>query len=467
MEKMIAIKKNQINFLYFTVIFFVIIRIILSFLTPIIADEAYYLQWSYHPALSYIDHPGMTAWINSFFISIFQEPLLAIRIASWVCLIFTLIFIFKTIFCLTGDKSKSLLGTVIYLLIPYNFIAGITMQIDQPLLLFASVGFYFLFKYIKEENKKYLYLISLFFGLAFLSKYMIIIPILFILIYLLTKNKKLILNMDFMFSMLFFFLIISPIIIWNYSNNWLSFTFHTSRVGQEALFKTFFEFIVEQFFYITPMIWLSIFKTKKHITKEEEKVALILFASVLIFFLFFSLKTKIWSHWTTLAYFPLTIYLSTILTKEKLKKLIRNLLFFIGLLVFVLGITGPKIFLVHQKYQDNYNLSKKIEKEVNIPIQDITILADYHGSAGQLSYYLKKQVYMATEILDLSGRWGTNQHVIWKKSKETFRSSPFIIFCSSNFENILKENFSNVQKLNVKLFVIEDHIKNKNFYLCY
>ncbi len=461
---MISIKFPIIGLFHSFVGFFIAVRVILTFLTPLTADESYYLQWAYHPALSYMDHPGMVSWINNIFIFIFREPLVSIRIAAGVCLGVTLLFVYKTIIYLTKNKTKAYLGALLYFLIPYNFIFAITMQVDQPLLMFFSMATYFSFKYINENKPKHLYILTVLFGLAFLSKYMIIIPIVSLFIYLIFTNKKLILNKHFLYSILLFFIIISPIVIWNFMNNWASLAFHASRIGTEPLFKSLIEYVLEQFLYITPMLWIIVFRRNKKNTLEN--IFYWLFLSVMIFFLIFSLKTKIWPHWTSLAYFPLCIYVASIVEIHKLKRLTIQMMVFIGLLIIILGFTGPRVFLDQQKFNENRNLITKIEKEANASIKDINVYADFHGACGEISYYLQRQVYMPTNMLDLKTRWGANQHELWVKENNLPQTSPEIVFASSHFEPELKKHYKHIKLLDIKLFTIEGHINKNNFYLC-
>ncbi|MDD4527939.1 MAG: glycosyltransferase family 39 protein [Candidatus Margulisbacteria bacterium] len=462
---MVSKKLPQISLFSFFAFFFIGLRILLTFLTPLTADEGYYLQWAYHPALSYMDHPGMVSWINSLFIFLFKEPLVSIRIAAAVCLTTTLFFVYKTIMYLTNDKTKAYLGALLYFLIPYNFIFAITMQVDQPLLMFFSMAVFFSLKYINENKPKYLYILTVLFGLAFLSKYMIIVPIVSLFIYLLITNKKLIINKHFLFSILIFLIIISPILIWNFNNNWSSLSFHASRIGTEPLFKSLIEYILEQFLYITPMIWINLIIVNKTKKNKLQKIAYTLFISVMIFFLVFSLKTKIWPHWTSLAYFPLSIYLASILEERRLKTLTIHIMIFISLLVTCLGFTGPRVFLDQGKFNQNRNLITKLEQETNTSLKDINVYADFHGACGELSYYLKKQVYMPTKLLDINGRWGANQHALWLE-EEISTTAPIIVFASSHFETELKKHYKSVEKLDVRLFTIEGHINRNNFYLC-
>ena len=42
-----------------------VVRLALAARTPVIDDEAYYWIWSRHPALSYLDHPPLVAWLDA------------------------------------------------------------------------------------------------------------------------------------------------------------------------------------------------------------------------------------------------------------------------------------------------------------------------------------------------------------------------------------------------------------------
>ncbi|MDD4527937.1 MAG: hypothetical protein PHF25_07890 [Candidatus Margulisbacteria bacterium] len=72
---------------------------------------------------------------------------------------------------------------------------------------------------------------------------------------------------------------------------------------------------------------------------------------------------------------------------------------------------------------------------------------------------------MPTNMLDINGRWGANQHALWLE-EEISTTAPIIVFASSHFETELKKHYKSVEKLDVKLFTIEGHINRNNFYFC-
>ncbi len=138
---------------------------------------------------------------------------------------------------------------------------------------------------------------------------------------------------------------------------------------------------------------------------------------------------------------------------------------FIGLLIIILGFTGPRVFLDQQRFNENRNLITKIETEANASIKDINVYADFHGACEELSYYLQRQVYMPTNMLDLQTRWGANQHELWHKESKQQKTSPEIVFASSHFEPELKKHYKHIKLLDIKIFTIEGHINRNNFYL--
>ncbi len=444
-------------------------RILLSFLTPLAADEAYYLLWAKHVALSYVDHPGMIAWINSGFIFLFHDPLLAIRLASLTLYGGTLWIVYRTALLITGSKKRAHLTTLLFGLVPYNFFIGLTMQVEQPLLLFCACTLYFFIRFIQEEKKRLLYTIAFFSGLGCLSKYTMVLVVIGMLGYLFwnKKTRKHLYSFHFMGALSVFIVTLLPLLIWNYDHHWVSFLFHTHRIGNTHYFEFFFDFIGVQILYGSPVLLWALYKTRKRLWSTES-FALLCIGMIFFFtFLILSITTKVWGHWTAAMYIPLCLFVGTTLQEsQELEKILKYGVVFNAIVTGVLLVSGPSILIRHSEYQKNSLLAAQLScLKSTVPL---TVFCDFHGTVGQVSYYANLEAHFPINELKTEGLWGAKEFELWNQSE--VHQGEDIVF----YKTIQKENTKKLDALfetvilqpNLKLTVMEDQLSHGNWYLC-
>lgn len=61
------------------------LRMVLAAKLPLVADEAYYWEWSRHLAFGYFDHPPAIAWLIAFGTTIFGDTTLGVRFFPVLC----------------------------------------------------------------------------------------------------------------------------------------------------------------------------------------------------------------------------------------------------------------------------------------------------------------------------------------------------------------------------------------------
>lgn len=408
----------------------------------------------------------MIACINILFIFIFREPLFAIRLASLFCLGSTLFFIYKSSFLYSGNKENAAQTTLFFLLIPYIFIVGITMQVEQPLLLFSSMIIYFFLKLEQTLNVRYWYILAMVSALCLLSKYTGVLLIVFLFGYILYKKelRQLVRSKEFLISLVLFFLALLPLILWNMQNQFISLSFHAARLGTQLNFSGSIDFLLEQILYFSPF---GLFYLIKAIKKQPKHLFLILGLFIFISFLFLSMYTKVWGHWTAIMYIPLAIYIGIILNGILIR---ANILqgFFTILLVVILLFTGPAVLIHYPKIMKNYSLGKNLEPIIYSLSDNLSIISDFHGSVGQLSYYLNKTVYFPQGEFKNPAAWGSKQFSLWFMPKIKTNDN-VLFFTKPDEEKIahLKKIFKEVEVLpNPVLTVMEGHINEKRFLLC-
>ena len=116
-----------------------VIRLILSFLFPLSADESYYWLWSKHLSLSYVDHPPLVAYIN-FLTTFGREDLFALRLgANFLVLLTSILIYFIGKKCF--NEKVAFWSAFLFQIIPHYLIIWLTMFIELPLAFFWTSSF--------------------------------------------------------------------------------------------------------------------------------------------------------------------------------------------------------------------------------------------------------------------------------------------------------------------------------------
>jgi len=442
------------------------IRIGLAAVLPIVADESYYALWAQHLDWSFVDHPGMIAWINWGFISIFQDPLMSIRLASLATLCVSLIFIYKTARLLLAEAQAKQVA-LLYLLIPYNFVIGISMQVEQALLMFATLSLYCFIQYCQTQKSKWLYGLAISSGLMCLSKYTAILLIAGFLLTLVQRKqlKQCLQTKAFWGSFALFLAVLFPLLYWNSQHDWITFLFHAGRVGQGRYFDYTLEFLGSQILYLSPVLlaWL-LMSCRKPKLSQDARTMLLLTTCIFIPFLLLSIKTRVWGHWTALMTIPMTVFLG-LKFRQQLHKINIGMLIFNAVLLIVLmtmlPINNPSVIF------SNYTI-----RSVLLPLTPpqpgtLHLYGDEHGSVGILSYYARQKTYFPRGIFENKSAWGNAQFRQWPQPP--IQKGDTVIFFASNtqdHEQSLKTHFETVSQLPFSFTLLEGHISQKKLWVC-
>ncbi|MBK8397307.1 MAG: glycosyltransferase family 39 protein [Leptospiraceae bacterium] len=188
----------------------------------LVPDEAYYWEWSRHLDLSYYDQgPGVALYIR-FFTSIFGNTNFALKFAAVFATFLTTVTVYYTGVSL-GLKSKQLFWILVFAsFIPGFFGGSILIMHDSALLLSWGFALLFTVRYLKTKNPIYIYLLFAALGFGALSKHtMVFFAIALVLWILFTPSEYGIFkNIHFWLGILLALLIISPVLYWNYLNDW-------------------------------------------------------------------------------------------------------------------------------------------------------------------------------------------------------------------------------------------------------
>ena len=138
-------------------------------------DELLHLSVSEHLDWGFMEFPPLIGFLGKMSYWLFDYSLSGVRLfptLAGVSILVLCALIAKEL----GGKSKAILlaGIAVLAFLPFyrNHTLFQPVAFDQ---LFWTLGFYFVVKFIKSEDKKYLLMTALVFGLGLMNKYTIII----------------------------------------------------------------------------------------------------------------------------------------------------------------------------------------------------------------------------------------------------------------------------------------------------
>jgi len=288
-----------------------IIRYLLGAPLYLLDDEAYYWVWSKNLALSYYDHPPMVAWLISLSTSLFGDHPMAIRLPAAIS-----VFLMSVLgLSLTDKVFKNTRSNLHYIVISIGsifFLGTATgMTPDAPMALFTSLTLWFFYRAVFEESRRSWYWVGIFFGMALLSKYIAILWGVVLLVFVLVepevrKNLK---YPEPWLAVVLALLIFSPVLIWNYQHDWVSFLFQLNHGLPKNKGSAILNYFGSQAALITPVIFfvlISVWLKRLRQWRELElSVKFLIYCSMLpfIFFIYAASKAPVSANWPAFVYF--------------------------------------------------------------------------------------------------------------------------------------------------------------------
>lgn len=371
-------------------------------------QDAYYHFYGKHLALSYFDHPGMIGYILRLFTSIFGKHVWVIKFADFVITSFTLIaFYYLATLFLPRKKAQNAL-----LLISSTILISILSLVstpDVPLLLFWTLSLIFLYKGIFENKFQYWILAGISIGLALNSKYtalFIFIGLVGFLIFS-KKYRKLWASPGIWICLLISLLAFSPVLWWNFQNDFASLTFQSSQRTKEISefnisFKNFAGVILHQSFILLPILFFTIATiTYKYLKKiiykfklPSQKTLFLLSFFIPVFFGFFLISPFYWVklNWMMPAYITgvilVSIFISTKMRNYQLGfSMVFHLLLFIQVVFYVVPIKSNDTWFGWDQLASEVQIMQK-----RYPNTFVFSFDGYKTSAV-LDFYLDENVY--------------------------------------------------------------------------
>ncbi len=296
-------------------------------------DEVYYLTYARFPALSHFDHPPMVGLVIQFFtFNLAYDSEFFVRLAAVVFGTLSTGLMF-----LIGKQIRNpltgLYAALLYTASFYGFIlSGTFMLPDAPQVFFWLVTLYLLLlslpdREMVKKSRNFLLLAAVTAGLALLSKYHSVFLLTGVVAYVLFYQRGWLKTREFYLFFLIVALISAPIFFWNIENNFISFTFHESRISltESGLRPQFFlTEIVGEFLYNNPVNMVILIAAlvavwfRRRFLLEKPCLRILLWTSIPLILVFqsFSLVRSTLPHWTGPGYLGL-IFISAAFLEER------------------------------------------------------------------------------------------------------------------------------------------------------
>lgn len=320
----------------FLLIFSMLVRVLIAGGTEFGNDEGYYRIFGLFPSLSYFDHAPMVAWLvnlttrlSEFFTD--NDPFTLefyVRLSSVIIGTINTYIIYR----IAGRGERGFMAALLLTGSIYaSIIVGTFIMPDTPLSLFWLLTLWIFFKilppqpqtdsaeqdYSQRTLDKKMLLAGLTIGLAMLSKYSGAYLWAAALLYIVLYNRKWLHCRSLYVAMGVSLLVFSPVLIWNFQNDFISFTFHSGRLVADSSINLLYfgREIFGGFFYNNPINYIliicAIFAYIKYknnyIDKDKFRYLLVFSLPLILLFIFISLTRETLPHWSGPGYFALII----------------------------------------------------------------------------------------------------------------------------------------------------------------
>src|SRR5499426_989333 len=201
-------------------------------------QEAYYWNYSMHPALSYLDHPPMVAWVIRAGTLLLGKSEIGVRIGGlWLVVVST--WLINALGRLWFSRRAGLWAALLFQVIPVYFFYGVLITPDVPLICFWLLTIYLVSIAVLKDRPSAWYCAGAALGFAMLSKYTALFLVPSALLFLIADraHRKWLLRKEPYLAFFLSLVIFSPVILWNYQHQWVSFAFQLGRrvLGEEII----------------------------------------------------------------------------------------------------------------------------------------------------------------------------------------------------------------------------------------
>ena len=465
-------------------------RLIYIYFLPITPQEAYYWYYAQYPALSYFDHPGMTAWSIWLGTHLFGDTAFGVKFMAVIWSLATNALLFTTIRRAAAhqginDPAKpAFFGVILFNLTVFSHLYSLLIVPDAPLIFFWMLALYFFQEIIISGKRRYWILTGAALGFGFVSKYTMLglLPALFVILLLKPDLRRWLRTPWPWLGLSVMALCMSPVLLWNRQHDWVSFGFQfTERAThvKKIQSKYLTQLLASQLAMLTPLLFVLLIKlfTRLRTLYRRRFLLFSLFFSgffLILGFTLISLRSLVKMNWLLPAYMGFIaaaalFFLPDMNLKSIWKKAGVSFSILLILLVHLLQIVPNAPIDEGNTWSGWRDASQKIyrlQQELG-GREKCFIFANSYKSASLLKFYLPDhQDTYAQNIYDRPAL----QFDIWGKPDSLIGKDALYIFTDrkeyKNDLNFVKPYFESVEPLQQFEYRFNNDIHVRTIY-CY
>lgn len=461
-----------------------VVRIVIAFSIQLGNDESYYFTYALQPDWNHFDHPPMLGLFIQFFtLNLLWVNDVSMRLTAIVGAAFCT-WLIAQCGTLIRNKETGFIAALLYTSSIYtSIIAGVFILPDSPQLVFWLGSIYLILKLLNEnevpkKNQQILWL-GLCIGLACMSKVHAIFLWGGFGAYILVNDRTWLKNIYLYLSVSITMVIISPIIYWNFKNNFITWQFHSERVeikNSGIDIDSFITTFLGQVFYNNPINVVIAFVALAAVVKKKvfmklkfKNVLLWLSLPIIILTSAIALFRTTLPHWSGPGFISLTL-LSAAFINWKQKEIVedyfkKGIQFSLGLICFIVvagiavinfypGALSNKVGV--ETGRDDTTLDMFGWTDFKNSFQEIlvaenkkssTIIVDNWYPASHILYYIAKPLHMQVvgvgNIQNLHKFvWLNKQEGFVNKGDDVYYISPSNYFKDPN--DVYKKDFESI-----------------------
>lgn len=465
-------------------------------------DEAHYWEWSRRPDWSYYSKGPMIAYLIYIGTAIFGDNVFGIRSMAVLFSALSSIFIYilgRKLY----DEKAGLFSAILIQLIPLFSTFGIIFTIDSPFIFFWILSLFFFWEAINSEalcvmgneykrNQTnpsrithhalpiYWLLLGLSIGFGLLTKYTMAFFYLCAFLFILSKEKRLLLARGPYIAIIISLLVFSPVVLWNAEHDWVTLRHTAGQANIEEGFRItimrFLEFAGSQFGVITPLLFVLVAMSLWKLRRQREGAFLFWFSvPIIAFFLLKSLQAKVQANWAMPGYITGIISFSAFYKNFYSEGKGRKILITTAVLltVVVTSITHyPSILNLPVKKDPTSRLKgwkelgvevTKLYDEMSVK-RPVFIFSDRYQVSSELAFYVKG--HPITYCIVHKRRM--NQYDLWPGFQNLlYYDAIFVRIGDTRLPKKIGDSFERIEKRLFTAYTNDKKIREYSIFLCY
>lgn len=232
----------------------VLVRLVFLGWLDLLPEEAYYWNYAQHLDIGYLDHPPMVAWLNWIFGAVLGSSEFVVRLPAflgWFVFGWFMFRLSRSLF----DTATAVRVILLLALLPIYMSVGFLMTPDAPFYAAWAGCLFFLERALLGNKSKAWLGVGICLGLGLLSKYTmgLLIPAVALFMILDRDSRRWLFRPEPYVAVAIGILLFMPVIYWNSTHEWASFTFQSTRRWSEGAAFHLHTLIASALVLLTPL----------------------------------------------------------------------------------------------------------------------------------------------------------------------------------------------------------------------